>query len=159
MRASAWMQTLSLADTVGGPLWRQRYSNGPILVPFIVRVWVENPGIVCQMCWWFNAGDFLEEAITGFEPPLLWGAANCCRDAVSSYMTRPWHEERHMTDRWNGPWPGPTVTGGGLSTVGRSTHQIMTWSYTPASRHHRFYVRHKSTHKRVKEKSAEKNYR
>lgn len=49
---------------VGGTPWRQVYSNGSIWDPLVVSVWVENPGIACQMCWWFNAGDFLMEAIT-----------------------------------------------------------------------------------------------
>lgn len=73
------------SEGVGGSPWRQVYSNGSILDPFVVSVWVENPGncapnVLMIQCWWLSEGSNNKlELLRVVSRP-----ANCYRAAVSS---------------------------------------------------------------------------
>lgn len=112
---------------VGGTPWRQVYSNGSILDPFVVSVWVENPGncvpnVLMIQCWWLSEG-----SNNKLEPsPVVSRPANCHRAAVSSSeLLVTFHMSGERSAMWRiteaASCLGPTAR-----SVGRTENKIIT---------------------------------
>lgn len=119
------------SEGVGGSPWRQVYSNGSILDPFVVSVWVENPGncapnVLMIQCWWLSEGSNNKlELLRVVSRP-----ANCYRAAVSSSeLLVIFHMSGERSAMWRiaetASSRGPTAT---ARPVGRTENKTLTRS-------------------------------
>lgn len=101
---------------VGGTPWRQVYSNGSILDPFVVSVWVENPGN-CAKCgddsklvtFWRKQQQV--RAVPCSKPTCQLSSGCCVFLGIVSHIPYVWREESHVTYHSSGLLPGPDGDG------------------------------------------------